>query len=66
MENVTSGHSHIEKPLYCQCLINLCHALGELHSMVQGTCFASFEKHGDIIGVGKNEVWMVGFTSRCL
>lgn len=35
------------------CLINPCHASGELHSTVQGTCFSSFEKHGGIFSVGR-------------
>lgn len=36
------------------CLTKPCHATAELHSGVQGTCFASFEKPGDIFGVRRN------------
>jgi len=53
MENVTSRHSLVEKPLCCQCLIIPCHASGEMHTTVRETCFASFEKLGDIFSVGR-------------
>lgn len=55
MENVTlAGTLALKSPCVVSvCPINPCHVPAELHSTVQGTCFASFEKHGDIFGVGR-------------